>query len=69
MTDEVKSKAECRNIINRAGMTMIAEKRVENELVDNSNNQSGDVLSVLRTSASSFLSSFDLPPFSSQIKS
>ena len=50
MTDEVKLKAECRNKINRAGMIMIAEKRVENQLVDNSSNQSRDALSVLRKS-------------------
>lgn len=49
MTDEIKSKAKCRNIINRAGMTMIAEKRVENQLADISSNQSRDALSVLRT--------------------
>jgi hypothetical protein len=46
MTDEIKLKAECRDIINRAGMTMIAEKRVSN----NSGNQNRDALSVLRTS-------------------
>ena len=49
MSDEIKLKAECRNIINRAGMTMIAEKKVENQLVDISSNQSHDALSVLRT--------------------
>lgn len=48
MTDEIKLEAECRNKINCAGMTMIAEKRVENQLVDNSINQSRDLLSVLR---------------------
>ena len=51
MTDEVKLKAECRDKISRAGMTMIAEKKVENQLVDDSSNQSRDVLSVLRTSS------------------
>ena len=54
MTDEIKLKTQCRNTINRAGMTMIAEKRVENQLAwlsDNSGNQNHDVLSVLRTSA------------------
>lgn len=51
MTDEVKLKAECRTKISHAGMTMIAEKRVENQLVDNSSSQSRDVLSVLRTSS------------------
>ena len=53
MTDEIKLKAECRNTINRAGMTMIAEKRSENQLArlsDNSGNQSHDALSVLRMS-------------------
>lgn len=57
MTDEIKLKAECRNAINRAGMTMIAEKRVENQLAwlsDNSGNQSHDALSILRTSRISF---------------
>ena len=50
MTDEIKMKAKCRNIINRAGMAMIAEKRAENRLACLSDNQSHDVLSVLRTS-------------------
>ena len=50
MSDEIKLKAECRNKINRAGMTIIAEKRVENQLVDNSNNEGRDALSVLRMS-------------------
>ena len=53
MSDEIKLETECRNTINRAGMTMIAEKRVENQLSwlsDNSSNQNRDALSVLRTS-------------------
>ena len=49
-------------------MTMIAEKKVENQLADNSSNQSRDALSVLRTSPFDLLGSFDLPPFSSQIE-
>ena len=69
MTDEIKLKTECRNKINRAGMTMIAEKRVENQLVDNSSNQSRDLLSVLRTSPFSFLLLFLLIYHHSQVKS
>jgi hypothetical protein len=71
MTDEIKLKAECRNKINRAGLTMIAEKTIENQLADNSSNQRRDLLSALRTSPLFllFFQFFHLLPFSSQIES
>jgi len=58
MTDEIKMKAECQKIINRAGMAMIAERKTENQQARLSNIQSSDVLRVLRMLPLIFLRKF-----------